>query len=252
MKIITYNVNGIRSALAKGFLEWLRAARPDILCLQEIKASHGQIPSSFFENLGYHCYWFPSGRKGYSGTAIFSLSPAEKVHYGCGHPDYDYEGRMVAIEAGGYYVMSVYHPSGSSGEERQAFKMQWLDFFLTYAENLRKKFPRLILSGDYNICHRAIDIHDPVRNATSSGFLPEERAWMDAFLSAGFADAFREVDSRAHQYTWWSYRANARSKNLGWRIDYHMLSRHMVQNIKRCVILKDVYHSDHCPVLLEL
>ncbi|MCX8079725.1 MAG: exodeoxyribonuclease III [Bacteroidia bacterium] len=252
MKIITYNINGIRSALQKGFYSWLKAARPDVLCLQEIKAHESQIPVSFFEQLGYHCYWFPAEKKGYSGTAILSLSRPDKVHVGCGHQDYDFEGRVIAVELGGYYIMSVYHPSGSSGQERQDFKMKWLDFFLYYALALKKKHPKLILSGDYNICHKPIDIHDPIRNAKNSGFLPEERAWMDAFVGSGFIDAFRETDSRPHQYTWWSYRANARAKNLGWRIDYHMLSEALKGQIRRCVILSEINHSDHCPVLLEI
>ncbi len=252
MKIITYNVNGIRSALQKGLYDWLKAARPDVLCLQEIKADASQIPASFFENLGYHCNWFPALKKGYSGTAILTLEKPDAVHAGCGVQEYDDEGRIIAVEIRGYYIMSIYHPSGSSGEDRQAFKMKWLDFFMDYAVELKERYPKIILSGDYNICHKPIDIHDPVRNAKSSGFLPEERAWMDNYLSQGFVDAFRVVDKRPHQYTWWSYRANARSKNLGWRIDYHMLGENLKDQIKRCMILNQVNHSDHCPVLLEI
>jgi len=252
MKIITYNVNGIRSALQKGFLDWLKAARPDVLCLQEIKAWPEQIPTALFENLGYRCCWFPAQKKGYSGTGLLIAGEPDKIHYGCGEKIYDDEGRILAAEYKGYYIMSVYHPSGSSGDERQSFKMQWLEFFRDYASELLKKHPYIILSGDYNICHKPIDIHNPVANANTSGFLPEERAWMDSFLEAGFLDCFREVDPRPHQYTWWSFRANARSKNLGWRIDYHMAGLNLKSKIRRSLILRDVYHSDHCPVLLEL
>ena len=159
---------------------------------------------------------------------------------------------MIRADFGSLSVMSVYMPSGTTGELRQSFKMQWLEDFIQYIDTLKKSRPELVISGDYNICHKAIDIHDPVRNAKSSGFLPEERLWVDTFISRGFLDAFRHLNDAPHQYTWWSQRSNAREKNLGWRIDYHQLSSNLQSRLKRAVILSEARHSDHCPVLIEL
>lgn len=251
-KIITYNVNGIRAAMSKGFLEWLKAANPDILCLQEIKANPEQFGVLDFEMLGYHHYWYPAQKKGYSGVAILSKEKPDQVAYGCGVKAYDDEGRVLRADFGGVSVLSVYHPSGSSGDERQAFKMKWLDDFTDFSSRLRKERPHLIISGDYNICHKAIDIHNPVSNARTSGFLPEERAWFDQFVSQGYVDSFRAFNSEPHQYSWWSYRANAREKNLGWRIDYNMVTENLRPQLKRSVILPEARHSDHCPVALEI
>lgn len=251
-KIITYNVNGIRAAMSKGFMEWLKAADPDVLCLQEIKASPEQFGVIEFEALGYHHFWYPAQKKGYSGVALLSKEKPDNVVYGCGIEKYDAEGRVIRADFGNVSVLSVYHPSGSSGEERQAFKMKWLDDFTAFANNLRKTRPHLIISGDYNICHKAIDIHNPVSNAKSSGFLPEERAWFDEFVGHGYVDAFREFNQEPHQYSWWSYRANAREKNLGWRIDYNMVTKNLQQKITRSLILPEAKHSDHCPVVLEI
>jgi exodeoxyribonuclease-3 len=252
MKIISYNVNGIRAAINKGFLDWLQFESPDVICLQEIKAMHDQIPLMDFEALGYHHFWFPAQKKGYSGTAILSKNQPDNVVYGMNLPQYDNEGRLLRADFGELSVVSIYHPSGSSGDERQAFKMQWLTDFQNYVLNLRKERPKLVLSGDYNICHQAIDIHDPVRNATVSGFLPEEREWMTGFLNQGFIDSFRQLNKAPHNYSWWSYRANARANNKGWRIDYHMLSENLLTDLKSAAILPEVKHSDHCPVLVEL
>lgn len=251
-KILTYNVNGIRAAISKGFLTWMQQVDPDVICLQEIKASPDQIPLMEFEMLGYNTYWYPAQKKGYSGVAILCKKEPEQVVYGMGIQKYDDEGRFMRADFGDVSVISVYHPSGSSGDERQAFKMIWLEDFLNYTQELRKLRPHLVLSGDYNICHKPIDIHDPIRNANSSGFLPEEREWMSKFLSYGYIDTFREFNQSPKQYTWWSYRANARAKNLGWRIDYNMVTDSLFDKLKRSVILPDAMHSDHCPVLLEL
>lgn len=251
-KIITYNVNGIRAAISKGFMDWLQAASPDIICLQEIKATHEQIPLLDFEALGYHHYWYPAQKKGYSGVALLSKQKPDNVVYGCGIKAYDEEGRVLRADFGDVSVLSVYHPSGSSGDERQAFKMKWLDDFLDYANKLRAQRPQLIICGDYNICHKHIDIHNPVSNARSSGFLPEERAWFDKFVGHGYVDSFRHFNNEPHQYSWWSYRANARAKNLGWRIDYNMITENLQPKLKRSVILPDAMHSDHCPVVVEV
>ena len=252
MIILTYNVNGIRAALAKGLENWLGSIKADVVCLQEVKAHTSDIPEAVFRQLGYECYWFPAEKKGYSGVGILTRIQPSHVEYGMGIPEYDAEGRLMRIDLDGISVISVYHPSGTTGEERQSFKMKWLSDFRQYVLKLNETHPDLVISGDYNICHKPIDIHDPVRNATSSGFLPEEREWMTGFLDSGFTDTFRHFHRDPHHYTWWSYRANARSRNLGWRIDYHMVSSHLVPRLQRAVILPMAFHSDHCPVLLEI
>jgi exodeoxyribonuclease-3 len=252
MRIITYNVNGIRAAISKGLIDWMQQTDPDVLCLQEIKASPEQVGVMDLEALGYHHYWYPAQKKGYSGVAIFSKIKPKQVIYGCGIKDYDDEGRVIRADFDDVSVMSVYHPSGSSGDDRQAFKMKWLKDFQAYIANLKVEKPNLILSGDFNICHKAIDIHNPKSNVNTSGFLPEEREWMEQFINSGFTDSFRHFNQEPHQYSWWSYRAGARSKNLGWRIDYNLTSHRLKERLKRSVILPDAMHSDHCPVLLEL
>ncbi|MBK8367057.1 MAG: exodeoxyribonuclease III [Bacteroidetes bacterium] len=252
MKIITYNVNGIRAAMNKDLVGWLKAANPDVLCLQETKATSDQVDVKAFEALGYHLYWYSAQKKGYSGVAIFSKIKPKHVEYGCGIEKYDFEGRIIRLDFDTCSVMSVYHPSGSSGDDRQAFKMQWLTDFQNYIDDLKKKLPNLILCGDYNICHKPIDIHNPKSNANTSGFLPEEREWMEQFIQSGFIDSFRHFNQEPHQYSWWSYRAGSRGKNLGWRIDYNLVANHLEKHLKRAVILPDAMHSDHCPVLLEI
>lgn len=251
-RIITYNVNGIRAAMGKGLIDWMRAAKPDILCVQEIKASPEQVGVFEFEELGYHHYWYPAQKKGYSGVAIFSKEKPDKVTYGCGIKAYDDEGRFIRADYGDISVASIYHPSGSSGDDRQAFKMKWLSDFHAYVDELKKTRPKLILSGDYNICHKAIDIHNPKSNANTSGFLPEEREWFDKFVESGYMDTFRHFNQEPHQYSWWSYRAGSRGKNLGWRIDYNMVTENMVDKLQRSVILPEAMHSDHCPVSLDI
>lgn len=252
MKIISYNVNGIRSAIAKGFLQWLEAEAPDVVCLQETKAQPEQVPIGAFESLGYQTFWHSAEKKGYSGVAILSRVAPDHVETGMGMPVYDSEGRVLRADFGGLSVMSVYHPSGSSGDRRQAFKMEWLEDFHDYIGGLKKERPHLVVSGDFNICHRPIDIHDPVRNATVSGFLPEEREWIGRFLDSGFIDSFRHFNQQPHQYSWWSFRANARSRNLGWRIDYNMVSSPLKARLKGAGIMPQIKHSDHCPVWVEL
>lgn len=252
MRIITYNVNGIRAAINKGFLDWLKSAAPDVLCLQEVKATPDQIDLPALEALGYKHYWHPAQKKGYSGVAILTKLEPREVSYGCGISRYDEEGRVIRADFGDLSVMSVYHPSGSSGELRQDFKMKWLSDFQDYVHQLKQSYPNLVLCGDFNICHRPIDIHNPKSNANTSGFLPEEREWMEQFINTGFIDTFRHFNQEPHHYSWWSYRAGARGKNLGWRIDYNMAAQCLELRLKRAVILPDAVHSDHCPVLLEL
>ena len=252
MKIITYNVNGIRSAISKGLVSWLKAADPDVVCFQETKAQPEQIPVELFEELGFHHYWFSAVKKGYSGVGILTKIKPDQVETGMKIRHYDDEGRTIMAHFGDITIMSVYHPSGTTGELRQSFKMQWLDDFLNYTLELRKTRPNLVITGDFNICHKPIDIHDPIRNASSSGFLPEEREWMTQFIGSGFIDTFRHFNPNPHQYTWWSYRVGARSRNLGWRIDYQMVTPSLEKRLIRAEILPLAIHSDHCPVLLEL
>jgi exodeoxyribonuclease-3 len=251
-RIISYNVNGIRAALSKGFDSWMDSVKADIICLQEIKANPDQIDLSVFENRGYHHYWFPAVKKGYSGVAILSREKPDAVVYGSSMKESDAEGRVIRADFGKLSVLSIYAPSGSSGDERQDFKMKWLSEFRKFISKLKKERQQLILAGDFNICHKAIDIHNPVSNANSSGFLPEEREWMDKFIQEGFVDSFRHFNRDPHHYTWWSFRANSRNKNLGWRIDYQFASGVLEKSLHRAALLPEAKHSDHCPVLLEL
>lgn len=252
MKILSYNVNGIRAAIKKGFIEWLAESNPDIIGLQEVKATIEQIDASVFHNLGYKVYWYPAFKKGYSGVAVLSKIEPKSVTYGMNNEAYDSEGRLIELEFEDFSFLSAYFPSGTTGDIRQDFKYKFLDDIYDYIHELKKRKPNLILSGDYNICHKEIDIHNPKSNKNSSGFLPEERAWMDKFTNSGFIDSFRHFNKEPHNYSWWSYRANARAKNLGWRIDYHMVTENMKNKLKGASILPDVKHSDHCPIQIEL
>lgn len=253
MKIISYNVNGIRAAIRKGFMEWLAHANPDVVCLQEIKASPEQLDLSLFEEAGYkYNYWYPAQKKGYSGVAILSKHEPLHVEYGTGVDYMDFEGRNIRADFDGFSVMSLYLPSGTN-IDRLEFKLKFMADFQGYITDLRETAPNLIICGDYNICHEAIDIHDPVRLKNTSGFLTVEREWIDGFMKSGFIDTFRHFNQESSdQYSWWSYRANARANNKGWRIDYNLASHTLKQKLKRAVILPDAMHSDHCPVLLEL
>lgn len=252
VKIISYNLNGIRAAMTKGLVDWLKAANPDVFCIQELKAEHNQFETKLFEDLGYHCYWHSAQKKGYSGVAILSKIHPEKVVIGCEIPEIDNEGRVIRADYKGFSVMSVYFPSGTSGDERQDFKYIFLDKFYDYIKKLRKEIPHLIICGDINICHKEIDIHNPISNKNSTGFLPPERAWVTKFLESGFIDSFREFSEEPHQYTWWSYRFNSRKQNKGWRIDYQFATDNLKKNLKRAAILPEAHHSDHCPTMLEI
>ena len=251
-RIVTYNVNGIRAALSKNWMDWLKAANPDVICLQETKANPEQLDLTLFEEAGYKHYWHSAQKKGYSGVAILTKEQPDNIVYGCGIQKYDDEGRVLRVDYGDNSIMSVYMPSGSSGDDRQAFKMAWLSDFQKYINSLKKERSNLIICGDYNICNKAIDIHNPKTNANTSGFLPEERAWFDAFLESGFVDTFRHFNSEPHNYTWWSYRAGSRGKNLGWRIDYNLVSENLRSKLLRATILPEAKHSDHCPALIEI
>jgi len=252
MKIISYNVNGIRAAIAKGFLEWLQQANPDVICLQEIKAQEDQIPTKDITAAGYpYQYYYSAQKKGYSGVAILCKTEPTNIQFGTGIKHMDFEGRNVRVDFKDVSVMSLYLPSGTN-IDRLDFKFKYMNAFQEYVTNLKKEIPNLIICGDYNICHEAIDIHDPIRNVKVSGFLPEERAWLDNFLKNGFIDSFRHFNKEPHNYSWWSYRANARNNNKGWRLDYCLVTKSLESRLIRAVILLEAKHSDHCPIVVEL
>ncbi|MCF6168389.1 exodeoxyribonuclease III [Lutibacter sp.] len=252
MKIISYNVNGIRAALKKGFIEWLQAANPDVVCIQETKAHKEQLDLSLFEEAGYPFhYWFSAQKKGYSSVAILSKIKPKHIEYGTGIDTMDFEGRNLRIDFDDFSVMSLYLPSGTN-DARLEFKLNYMAEFQQYVNNLKKEIPNIIICGDYNICHTEIDIHNPKGLKNTSGFLPVEREWIDSFIKSGFIDSFRYLNKEPHHYSWWSYRANARNNNKGWRIDYNMVSEAMKDRIKRAYILPEAKHSDHCPIVVEI
>lgn len=252
MKIISYNVNGIRAAITKGFLDWLQIANPDVICLQEIKANEDQIPVDDIIKSGYPFqYYFSAQKKGYSGVAILSKTKPNHVVFGAGIEHMDFEGRVVRADFDGVSVMSLYLPSGTN-IDRLDHKFMFMVDFQNYINDLKKDFPNLVICGDYNICHEAIDIHDPIRNAKVSGFLPQERFWIDGFMKSGFIDSFRHFNKEPNNYSWWSYRAGARGNNKGWRIDYNLVSENLKHKLLRAVILPEAKHSDHCPILVEI
>tara|TARA_Y100000815_G_C13350272_1_gene504167 strand:+ start:53866 stop:54630 length:765 start_codon:yes stop_codon:yes gene_type:complete len=251
VKIISYNVNGIRAAMRKGFLEWLQQADPDVICIQETKAMQDQVEVMAIEMAGYpYHYWFSAEKKGYSGVAIFSKTKPKHVAYGTGIDYMDREGRNLRVDFDEVSIMSLYLPSGTN-IQRLEHKLTYMADFQKYIDDLKKEVPNLVICGDYNICHQAIDIHDPIRNANVSGFLPIEREWLDNFMNSGFIDSFRYFNKEPHHYTWWSYRANARNNNKGWRIDYNLVAQPLQDKLKRAVILPEAEHSDHCPHLVE-
>ena len=252
MKIISYNVNGIRAAMKKGFIDWLIHEQPDVICIQEIKAMQEQIDIDALEKIGYkYNYWFSAEKKGYSGVGIISKKEPNNVFYGTGISEMDFEGRNIRLDFDQFSVMSLYLPSGTN-LDRLEFKFSYMDKFYDYVSNLKKTNPNLIIAGDFNICHKAIDIHDPIRNKNVSGFLPVERDWLSKFIELGFIDSFRFFDKNPHKYSWWTYRANARANNKGWRIDYIMVSQSLENKIKNASILSEIVHSDHCPILVEI
>ena len=252
MKIFSYNVNGIRAAIKKGFLSWLEEYSPDVICLQEIKANKDQLDLEVFSKIGYkYNYWFSANKKGYSGVAVLSKTEPKNIQYGTGIDHMDFEGRNLRVDFENISVMSLYLPSGTNVNRLQ-YKFLYMKEFQEYITELKNTITNLIICGDYNICHEAIDIHDPIRNAKVSGFLPYERTWISDFLSSGFIDSFRHMHSEPNNYSWWSYIANSRANNKGWRIDYNMVSHKLKSKIKSAYILDNIKHSDHCPIAVEL
>ena len=252
IKILSYNVNGIRAALRKDLINWIKEANPDIVCFQEIKANEDQFDTSLFEKMGYYNYWFSAQKKGYSGVGIISKFKPENVQIGTGIDFMDFEGRNLRLDFKKFSVMSLYLPSGTNINRLQ-FKFKYMYEFEKYIQSLKSEIPNLIIGGDYNICHQPIDIHDSSpRMEKVSGFLPKERAWIDKFIDSGFVDSFRLYNKLPHKYSWWSYRANSRNNNKGWRIDYLLVSESLKQNISESYILDDVVHSDHCPIGINI
>ena len=252
MKIISYNVNGIRAAIKKGFIEWLKNSNTDVICIQEIKANTDQLDLSLFSEIGYkYNYWFSAQKKGYSGVAILSKHKPKHIEYGTGIDHMDFEGRNLRIDFEKISVMSLYLPSGTN-IARLEYKFQYMKEFKDYVQKLKENIPNLVICGDYNICHEAIDIHDPIRNSKVSGFLPWEREWLSDFMGMGFTDSFRKLNKYPDSYSWWSYRANSRVNNKGWRIDYNLVSNTLSDKIKSSTILDKIVHSDHCPIVVEL
>lgn len=252
MRILSYNVNGIRAALGKGLADWIAEEKPDVLCLQETKAQPDQIPTILFEEIGYKGYFVAAEKKGYSGVGILSLQEPDAVFYGMGNNKYDSEGRVIRADFGDVTVVCVYIPSGTTGDVRQTFKMEFLTDFEDFITNLRKERPNVVVCGDYNIAHQPIDINHPERQVGVSGFLPEERQWLTQFIAGGMIDSFREFDNRAEQYSWWTYRMGARKRNVGWRIDYHLVSEPLRSRLTGAGIMQEVVHSDHCPVWVAI
>ena len=253
MKIVSWNVNGIRACAKKGFLEFIEREDPDFLCVQETKAHPEQLDLFLLSPGGRQAFWSSAARKGYSGTVTYSKESPKSVYYGINVKKFDSEGRFVVTEHDGFALYNVYFPNGSAREERHLYKQDFLERFRKHLEKRIKKGDQLIVVGDYNVAHKEIDVFDPKRLATVSGFLPEEREWFDKFLATGFCDTYRYMNPNEKEvYTWWSYRENARIANRGWRIDYICVTDGLVDKIKNVSILTKQTGSDHCPVVLEL
>lgn len=253
LRIISYNVNGIRAAVKRGFIDWLKTDPADIICLQEIKAMECDIDIESIQAAGYRPYFCCAEKKGYSGVAILSKLLPDNVQIAHISEQSAFEGRVIHADIGDITVVSAYFPSGTTGEIRQTYKYEWLDQFLSYLKELRKTRSKIIVCGDYNIAHTELDIHSPKTSKKTSGFLPEERAWMDRFLASGFVDTFRFLNKDPHHYSWWSVmRPSTRLENKGWRIDYITVTDNMQHQINEVNIFPDVKHSDHCPVFLKL
>lgn len=252
MRLISWNVNGIRAATRKGFLDWMQADQADIVCVQEIKAMPEQLGPELTSMDGYHITWNPAKRKGYSGVATFSRVPPKATRLGIGIERFDIEGRVIETEFEQFTLFNVYFPNGGQGPERVDFKLDFYHELLKLCRKRRREKKKLIICGDFNTAHKEIDLARPKQNVKVSGFMPKERVWIDKYLKSGLRDCFRMINKDPKWYTWWSYRTAARARNIGWRIDYHMISKDLKQNLKDAFILREVEGSDHCPIGIEL
>ena len=252
MKLISWNVNGIRAAAQKGYLEWFIAEQPDILCLQETKAHPEQVPPELAAPDGYDAQWNSARRRGYSGVATFSKIKPLEIRKGLDVPEFDLEGRIIESHYENFVLINAYFPNGQRDHGRVPFKLEFSDRVLARCEDLKKQGKNIIICGDYNTAHKEIDLTYPKANQKTTGFLPHERAWIDKFIAHGYIDTFRQFNSEPENYTWWTYRLNARERNIGWRIDYFFVSENMLGNVKDAFILPEVMGSDHCPVGIEI
>jgi exodeoxyribonuclease III len=252
MRLISWNVNGIRAAQKGGFLKWFDSQKADIVCVQEVKAFQEQLDPELSNPGKYSSFWHSATKPGYSGTAIFSKKDPESVSLGIGVPKIDAEGRVIVAEYKAFTLINAYFPNSQREHTRLPYKLEFCDEMLKFCDRLRKKGKNVVICGDFNIAHKEIDLKNPKSNKDNAGFLPEERAWMDRFTSKGYVDTFRHFTSDPNHYTWWSYRPGVREKNVGWRIDYFCANEEMKDRLKRTVHQNEVRGSDHCPVLLEL
>jgi exodeoxyribonuclease-3 len=252
MKLYCWNVNGIRAATQKGFLDWFNKTEPDILCLQETKANKDQLEDNIAQPDGYHAFWNSAEKKGYSGTVTYSKKEPQRIKYELGIDEFDGEGRVIETEYKDFVLFNIYFPNGKRDLSRVKYKLDFCDVVLDRCETLKKEGKNLIICGDYNTAHKEIDLKNWKSNQKTTGFLPEERAWIDKFINHGYVDTFRHFDPEPDNYTWWSYMGNARQKNVGWRIDYFFVNEKIVSNLKDGFILPDVQGSDHCPIGVEV
>lgn len=252
IRILSWNVNGIRAVQKKGFTEWMLDEQPDVLCLQETKANKNQLDDEILNIDDYNAYFSTPERKGYSGVAIYTKEMPVAVEYNLGFEEFDSEGRIIVAEYKNFVLLNVYFPNGKQDQERLDYKMRFYAEFLKYINQLKSQGKNVIFCGDVNTAHKEIDLSNPKANMTISGFLPQERAWIDKVIADGFLDTFRLVNSEPENYTWWDYRTGARERNIGWRLDYFFVSENLRQNITDAFILKDVLGSDHCPVGIEV
>ncbi len=252
LKIVSWNVNGMRAVLKKGFMEWFKREAPDILLVQETKSKVDQLPPEVVNPEGYYAYWHDAEKPGYSGVATFTKIKPLEVQFKVGVEEFDREGRIIITKYPWFTLFNIYFPNGKQSEERLRYKLRFYDFMLEYWLELRKKGEKLIIGGDLNTAHKPIDLKNPKANEKYSGFLPIEREWIDKFLSHGFIDTFRYLYPDKVQYTWWTYRFNARARNIGWRIDYFFVSEDLIDLVEDSYALDDVMGSDHCPIVLKL
>jgi len=252
LRILSWNVNGIRAVEKKGFIEWLKAEDPDIMCIQEVKASEEQLSEDLKNAEDYNSYFYGAEKKGYSGVAIYSKREPENIRKGFGIKEFDREGRIITAEYESFTLLNVYFPNGKASEERLEYKLSFYKEFVKYVKEIKMSGKDLVICGDVNTAHREIDLARPKENEKVSGFLPKEREWIDRFLECGLIDAFRFFNNDGGNYTWWDFKTRARERNVGWRIDYFFISENLAKSLKSAFILKEVYGSDHCPIGIEL